>query len=94
MTSTNRKRIVVAIAIALLGVGGYWLGRQRSGSDSGTSTVATASDGGWVASSRGHTYYRAGCGGAKKLSPANLIYFKSEADAQRAGLRHSVQDGC
>src|SRR4051812_27947131 len=31
-------------------------------------SVATASLGEWVGSSRGHTYYRAGCSGASKLA--------------------------
>jgi hypothetical protein len=48
----------------------------------------------WVGSSRGSTYYRSGCAGARKLSPRNLIYFKTEEDAQHAGYRHSVQRGC
>lgn len=50
--------------------------------------------GDWVASSRGRTYYKAGCSGARKLSASNLIYFKSEEDAQKAGYTRSVQRGC
>lgn len=48
----------------------------------------------WVASSRGHTYYRRGCSTANRLSPANLIYFRSEADAQKAGYHRSRSKGC
>ena len=48
----------------------------------------------WVASSRGQTYYKRGCSGANKLAPANRIYFRSEADAQRAGYRRSTARGC
>jgi hypothetical protein len=48
----------------------------------------------WVASSRGHTYYRRGCTTAKRLSPANLIYFRSEQEAQRAGYHRSTSRGC
>jgi len=68
-----------------------------------TSTVPARSDstavvpkGGmaWVASSRGHTYYRRGCSTANRLSPANLIYFQSEEEAQRAGYRRSRSRGC
>jgi methylphosphotriester-DNA--protein-cysteine methyltransferase len=47
-----------------------------------------------VASSRGHVYYRVGCSGARKLSPANLVYFKTEDEAQKAGYRHSATKGC
>jgi len=53
-----------------------------------------ASNGAWVASSRGHTYYRAGCAGGNKLAVANRVYFKSEADAKAAGMTRSRQKGC
>jgi hypothetical protein len=48
----------------------------------------------WVASSRGHTYYRRGCSTANRLSPANLIYFRTEGEAERAGYRRSTSHGC
>jgi hypothetical protein len=48
----------------------------------------------WVASSRGRTYYKAGCSGANALSPANRIYFRTEAEAQAAGLTRSRTSGC
>lgn len=48
----------------------------------------------WVASSRGHTYYRRGCSGANKLSQANLISFPTEEAAKAAGYRRSAQRGC
>ena len=48
----------------------------------------------WVASSRGHTYYRRGCSTANRLSPANLIYFRTEEEAQQAGYRRSTSRGC
>ncbi len=48
----------------------------------------------WVASSRGHTYYRRGCGTANHLSSANRIYFHTEEEAQRAGYRRSTSRGC
>jgi len=48
----------------------------------------------WVASSRGHTYYQRGCSTANRLSPANLIYFRTEEEAQRAGYRRSTSRGC
>ncbi len=59
-------------------------------------STAVAPKGGmaWVASSRGHTYYRRGCSMANRLSPANLIYFQSEEEAQRAGYRRSRSRGC
>jgi hypothetical protein len=48
----------------------------------------------WVASPRGHTYYRNAnsCRGAKELK--NRIYFRSEEAAIAAGYRRSVQKGC
>src|SRR5687768_4550801 len=40
---------------------------------------ATASgEAAWVASTQGNTYYRNGCSGGEKLSPANRIYFATE----------------
>src|SRR3989442_11547546 len=48
----------------------------------------------WVASSRGHTYYRRGCSTANRLSPANLIYFRTEGEAERAGYSRSTSRGC
>jgi len=48
----------------------------------------------WVASSRGHTYYRRGCSTARRLSPANVIYFRTEEEAQRAGYSRSRSRGC
>ena len=51
-------------------------------------TAAPAStDAPWVASSRGSTYYRRGCSAARKLSQANLLFFKTEAEAQKASYR-------
>jgi hypothetical protein len=58
------------------------------------SPAPDSASGSWVASTRGHTYYRVGCSGASKLSSANRIYFKTEADAKKAGLTRSTQKGC
>jgi len=59
------------------------------------STAAAPKDGAaWVPSSRGHTYYRRGCGTTNRLSPANLIYFRTEEEAQQAGYRRSTSRGC
>ena len=61
----------------------------------GDSTTAVPKDASaWVASSRGHTYYRRGCSTANRLSPANLIYFRTEEEAQQAGYRRSTSRGC
>lgn len=48
----------------------------------------------WVASSRGHTFYRTGCSAANKLALSNLIYFKSEEEAKAAGYQRSRSRGC
>ena len=63
-------------------------------SSSDSTTVAPANSVAWVASSRGHTYYRRGCSTANRLSPANLIYFRTEEDAKKAGYRRSTSRGC
>lgn len=47
----------------------------------------------WVASSRGHTYYRRGRKTVRRLSIANLIYFRTEEDARRAGYLRSRARG-
>jgi hypothetical protein len=56
--------------------------------------VAPTSGRGWVASSRGHTYYRRGRSTAQRLAAANLVYFPTEEDAQQAGYRRSTSRGC
>ena len=56
--------------------------------------VAPTSGMAWVASSRGHTYYRRGCSTAKRLAAANLVYFPTEEDAHQAGYRRSTSRGC
>jgi hypothetical protein len=61
---------------------------------SDSTAVAPTNSMAWVASSRGHTYYRRGCRTANRLSPANVMYFRSEEEAQRAGYRRSTSRGC
>lgn len=48
----------------------------------------------WVASSRGQVYYKRGCSNANRLAPENRIYFRTEAEAKRAGYRRSTSRGC
>lgn len=48
----------------------------------------------FVASSRGHVYYAVTCSAWHRLSPANLIYFKSAQEAQAAGYTPSRSHGC
>ena len=48
----------------------------------------------WVGSSRGSTYYRSGCSGARQLSPANVIYFRTQEEAETAGYTRSRTRGC
>jgi hypothetical protein len=67
---------------------------QPAPARSDSTAVAPTSSMGWVASSRGHTYYQRGCGTANRLSPPNLIYFRTEEEAQRAGYRRSASRGC
>src|SRR5687767_14169548 len=52
-----------------------------------------SSEAAWVASSRGSTYYRNGCSGGNKLSPANRIYFATAEAAEAAGFRRSRTRG-
>lgn len=55
---------------------------------------AEVRDAQFVGSTRGTTFYRVGCAGAKRLSVANLRYFKNEDAAKQAGYKRSVQNGC
>ena len=73
------------------------VGTPSSSSKADTLTVvqsSVASTGDWTASSRGKTYYKAGCSGANKLSASNVIRFKSEDEAQKAGYHRSATKGC
>jgi micrococcal nuclease len=48
----------------------------------------------YVASSQGEVYYWVGCDAWAGLSPANLRWFVSDADAEAAGYRPSHARGC
>jgi hypothetical protein len=52
-----------------------------------------STQGEWVASKRGTTYYRRGCKGANKLSAANRVIFKTEEEAQKAGYDRIGAEG-
>lgn len=69
---------------------------RKTGAAAGTAHVisAPAEEGRYVGSSRGNTYYKAGCAGAQKLSPANKFYFKTKEEAEARGYRPSRQAGC
>jgi len=74
-------------------------GQSSSGgaSDPSPSTSASAVDPAqakWVASSRGTKYYLATCAAGKRLSPANLVSFKTEEEARKVGYSRSTQKGC
>lgn len=45
-----------------------------------------------VASKKGKRYYYETCNGARNLSPANKVYYKTPADAEKAGL--TIATGC
>lgn len=62
--------------------------------DATAATVPSSSDAASVGSSRGHSYYKAGCSGANKLALKNRVYFKTEAEAKKAGYTRSGQRGC
>lgn len=48
----------------------------------------------YVASSRGQVYYSVACDAWRRLSPANLRWFRTAADAEAAGYRASTARGC
>src|SRR2546425_1544314 len=45
-----------------------------------STVVASKDSAAWVASSRGHTYYRRGCSTANRLSSEYVIYFRTEEE--------------
>jgi hypothetical protein len=53
-----------------------------------------AQDPQYVASSRGQVYYWIGCDAWRSLSPRNLRYFRTAAEAEAAGYRPSQSRGC
>lgn len=48
----------------------------------------------YVASTRGEVYYWIGCDAWRRLAPENLVFFRSAAEAERAGYRPSRTRGC
>lgn len=48
----------------------------------------------FVASSQGRVYYWIGCEAWKDLKKANLIFFATQVEAERAGYRPSRSKGC
>lgn len=68
--------------------------QARAAREAAAGAPNRASNGPWVASSRGTTYYRNGCSGARGLAVQNRIYFQSEEEARAAGYRRSTARGC
>ena len=58
----------------------------------GSLTPGTSSTKPFFASSKGKKYYTANCGAGKNIKPANLIYFDTEAAAQKAG--YTLSSSC
>jgi endonuclease/exonuclease/phosphatase family metal-dependent hydrolase len=68
-------------------------GPDDDGADA-TTPQSSAGAAQFVASRQGHVYYRVGCDAARRISPANVISFTTEAEAQQAGYRRSRARGC
>lgn len=62
--------------------------------DDGPGEPVLAATAGFVASKVGQYYYRATCNAARRLAPANLISFATEAEAEQTGRRRSTASGC
>lgn len=88
--------LLIAFLVILVGIGSFGLGRlsvaRGEGSPISMHMVATTPAptplplGGQIVASRtGAKYYYPWCGGAKTISPANLVWFSSEAKAKAAG---------
>lgn len=48
----------------------------------------------WVASTKGHVYYRRDCQAAQRLAVANRRYFHNISEAEAAGYRRSKSEDC
>ncbi len=48
----------------------------------------------FVASSRGQVYYWIGCGAWRRLTPSTRLFFRTAAEAERAGYTPSESQGC
>jgi hypothetical protein len=70
------------------------IGGGSATAETSVTPLAPNSEARWVASSRGQKYYLSTCSAARRLSPANRIYFKTEEDAQEAGYTKSATRGC
>jgi len=99
--SPRKFGFVVALALlaALLSVGGL----QSSAAPRAQLPFASAStpqqaapqqSAQFVASTRGRVYYWIGCDAWRQLSAANLRYFATREEAERAGLTASRSRGC
>lgn len=75
-------------------VGAPSTSNTRPGTNEALGGAVSNTEGAWIASTRGTTYYRAGCAGANKLVARNRISFRTEAEAKAAGYHRSVQRGC
>ena len=62
--------------------------------DDGTGAAPATTAAPFVGSRLGHTYYKAGCSGARGLSPANIVEFSSAQDAEAQGYHRSQSAGC
>jgi micrococcal nuclease len=60
----------------------------------GKASAQAPSEAMFVASSKGQVFYSVGCDAWRRLSKANLRYFKSSADAVQAGYEPSKARGC
>jgi hypothetical protein len=89
-----RDSILKAIATSIVDstVAAQQPGPAKTAKADSVSTPVQRTD--WAGSSKGRTYYHAGCAGARKLAAKNLVYFKSEEDAKKAGYTRSRQRGC
>ncbi len=75
-----------AVAPAALEIGNGVKGEERTNSASTAPTTGTLSTY-YVASRNGEVYHLPHCAGAKRISEANMITFKTKEEAEAAGLR-------
>jgi hypothetical protein len=68
------------------------VGLEQAGNTTSQNTSGSSSNKPFFASSKGKKYYTANCGAGKTIKPANLIYFDTEATAQKAG--YTLSSSC
>lgn len=92
-------RLILAIAAVALAAAPAHAQKKQKPAKPAVATAdtskAAASDA-WTASrsSKKMEYYKSTCSKAREIKAKNVVRFKTEADAQKAGYKRSTLNGC